>query len=100
MSYYQTTLTQSTNHKGDPRNRTLTPGKSTGVVTTAHITHASPAGNYAHTAERHWYADDDLSREAVNSGCVDIARQFLQSSDKITVRRRPRGGAHILLTRE
>jgi alkaline phosphatase len=34
--------------------------KMTGVVTTARVTHASPAGVYAHTAERDWESDNDV----------------------------------------
>ncbi|TMW39322.1 hypothetical protein DOY81_015599, partial [Sarcophaga bullata] len=32
-------------------------GKSTGFVTTTTLTHASPAGMYAHTANRFWECD-------------------------------------------
>jgi len=60
-------------------------GKSTGIVSTAHITHASPAGTYAHTADRNYYADDDLPDGAKEAGYKDIATQFIDSSDKITV---------------
>ena len=63
----------------------LTSGKSTGIVSTAHITHASPAGTYAHTADRNYYADDDLPDGAKEAGYKDIATQFIDSSDKITV---------------
>jgi len=60
-------------------------GKSTGIVTSAHITHASPAGTYAHTSERGWYDDTELSADAIADGCVDIAQQLLDQSEKITV---------------
>ena len=32
-------------------------GKSTGIVTTARVTHATPGALYAHTAERDWECD-------------------------------------------
>lgn len=32
-------------------------GKATGIVTTARLTHASPAAAYAHTAYRDWECD-------------------------------------------
>lgn len=50
-------------------------GKATGIVTTARITHATPAANYAHTPERNWEAD---SNEPTDCGVPDIARQLLE----------------------
>ena len=51
-------------------------GKATGVVTTARVTHATPAANYAHTTERDWEADANQP-----TGCAvpDIARQLLEN---------------------
>ncbi|XP_057299612.1 alkaline phosphatase-like isoform X1 [Hydractinia symbiolongicarpus] len=49
-------------------------GLSTGVVTTARITHATPATAYAHSAERSWEADVDVP---VGSSCKDIASQLI-----------------------
>jgi alkaline phosphatase len=48
-------------------------GKSVGVVSTARIRHAPPAALYAHSADRHFEADADLSK-----GCnvPDIALQM------------------------
>ncbi|MEZ5668642.1 MAG: alkaline phosphatase [Alphaproteobacteria bacterium] len=34
-------------------------GRSTGVVSTARITHATPAATYAHTPVRDWEADSE-----------------------------------------
>ncbi|XP_014669390.1 PREDICTED: alkaline phosphatase-like [Priapulus caudatus] len=48
-------------------------GKSTGLVTTARVTHASPAGLYANAPERNWEEDSDN-----NSDCKDIARQLIE----------------------
>ena len=53
-------------------------GMSTGVVTTARITHATPAATYAHVPERNWESDDKLTDEAKQSGCKDIARQLIE----------------------
>lgn len=53
-------------------------GMATGVVTTARLTHATPAAVYAHTPERNWEADSNLTEEAVANGCHDIARQLLE----------------------
>jgi len=52
-------------------------GKSTGIVTTARVTHATPAAAYASSSERDWENDADLSREAVTEGCEDIASQLI-----------------------
>jgi alkaline phosphatase len=51
-------------------------GMATGVVTTTAITHATPAANYAHVAERNWENDSDLSEAAKAAGCRDIAQQL------------------------
>lgn len=53
-------------------------GLSTGVVTTARLTHATPAATYSHVPERNWEDDHDLSQEAVDNGCKDIARQLIE----------------------
>ncbi|NIO39814.1 MAG: alkaline phosphatase, partial [Burkholderiales bacterium] len=54
--------------------------KSTGVVTTTRVTHATPASVYAHTAERDWESDRFLPEEAVSDGCKDIAYQLMNFS--------------------
>lgn len=53
-------------------------GKSTGIVTTARVTHATPAALYAHSVERNWESDNKLSAEARKNGCRDIAQQLLE----------------------
>jgi len=50
-------------------------GMSTGVVTTARFTHATPAVNYAHIADRDWEADSNLP---AGTTVKDIARQLLE----------------------
>ena len=55
-------------------------GLATGVVSTARLTHATPAATYAHSPERNWEADVDLPAAAKTEGCVDIAQQLLSSS--------------------
>ncbi len=52
-------------------------GLSTGIVTTARITHATPAALYARSPEREWESDADLPTEAKINGCLDIAEQWL-----------------------
>lgn len=52
-------------------------GLSTGVISTARITHATPAATYAHTAGRDWENDTSLTDEARTNGCLDIASQLV-----------------------
>jgi len=49
-------------------------GLSAGVVSTARITHATPAATYAHTANRDWEGDSDLPEGAT---VADIATQLV-----------------------
>ncbi|MDN3639010.1 alkaline phosphatase [Simiduia curdlanivorans] len=53
---------------------------ATGIVTTARITHATPAATYAHAADRDWENDADLTHEARENGCKDIAQQLVEFS--------------------
>lgn len=50
-------------------------GLSTGVVSTARITHATPAACYAHTSDRDWEGDTNLPAGAT---VPDIARQLIE----------------------
>jgi alkaline phosphatase len=54
-------------------------GMGTGVVTTARVTHATPAATFAHSADRDWENDAELPPQAVADGCIDIARQMVES---------------------
>jgi len=51
-------------------------GMSTGVVSTARITHATPASTYAKTANRDLENDSQI-KEANDQGCKDIAAQLI-----------------------
>lgn len=53
-------------------------GMATGIVSTARITHATPAATFAHTPNRDWESDAELSAEAKTNGCKDIARQLVE----------------------
>ena len=53
-------------------------GLSTGVVTTARLTHATPAANYAHIMERNFEDDADAVQLSFAGDCVDIARQLIE----------------------
>lgn len=55
--------------------------KSTGVVSTARITHATPAATYAKSADRNWEDNSDMPAEAIAAGCTDIASQLVHFQD-------------------
>ncbi|PRD27877.1 UNVERIFIED_CONTAM: Aph4 [Trichonephila clavipes] len=48
--------------------------KWTGFVTTTRVTHATPAGSYAHTASRNWESSTP------SPACTDIAYQLVHHS--------------------
>ncbi|MGQ4659919.1 alkaline phosphatase [Lysobacter sp. F6437] len=52
-------------------------GMATGVVTTARLTHATPAATLSHSASRGW--ESSVPAEAKAAGCIDIARQMIES---------------------
>jgi alkaline phosphatase len=52
-------------------------GMATGVVTTARLTHATPAATYAHSVSRGWEADSDIPIAEREKGCKDIASQLI-----------------------
>lgn len=52
-------------------------GLATGIVTTARITHATPAATYAQSPERNWEDISDMPELAIASGCKDIADQLV-----------------------
>jgi alkaline phosphatase len=53
-------------------------GLSTGIVTTARLTHATPGACYAHTVDRDWEFDGKLPSAAREAGFSDIARQLIE----------------------
>jgi len=54
-------------------------GRATGIVSTARITHATPAATYAHTPNRDWEANANLPAAAVTGGAKDIAAQMIDN---------------------
>ncbi|XP_050431794.1 membrane-bound alkaline phosphatase-like [Adelges cooleyi] len=55
-------------------------GKATGIVTNTRVTHASPAGAYAHTCNRDWESDRSKMMSANLTDveqCEDIGRQMV-----------------------
>ena len=59
--------------------------RSTGVVTTARLTHATPAAAYAHSPTRKWESDGQLIRDGVAENCTDIAYQLVYDHNYIQV---------------
>ena len=57
-------------------------GMSTGIVSTARLTHATPAATYAHVPERGYEDDRDASKYTDVSGCTDIASQLIDLKDR------------------
>ena len=54
-------------------------GLSTGVVSTANVTHATPASCYAHSPDRNWECDANLTAAARDANFPDIARQLIET---------------------
>ena len=68
-------------------------GKSVGIVSTARLTHATPAAVYSKTANRNW-------EDAVPEGCtaqVDIAQQLLNAMEAGTIDFAMGGGGRYFL---
>lgn len=54
-------------------------GLATGLVSTARVTHATPAAAYSKAVHRNWEADSDM-RGASSDTCKDIARQLIETT--------------------
>jgi alkaline phosphatase len=61
-------------------------GLATGVVSTARITHATPAATYAKSADRNWEDVSDMPADAVEAGCEDIASQLVNFEKNLEAR--------------
>lgn len=71
-------------------------GLSTGIVTTARVTHATPAATYAKSPERDWEDNSTLPAAALAAGCEDIASQLINF--KANLQARYGGAATDVLT--
>ncbi|HSG93694.1 MAG TPA: alkaline phosphatase [Methylotenera sp.] len=58
-------------------------GKSTGIVSTARITHATPAATYSKSADRNWEDISDIPASQRDAGCTDIALQLVQFEENL-----------------
>lgn len=54
-------------------------GKALGIVSTARITHATPASVYARSPDRNWEADRAIREDQKGKGCKDIATQLIEA---------------------
>ncbi|XP_011187988.2 membrane-bound alkaline phosphatase-like [Zeugodacus cucurbitae] len=71
-------MANADNHVHSIAKWALDAGKSAGLVTTTRVTHASPAGVYAHVADREWENDAVLADDCgADSGLPDIAQQLI-----------------------
>jgi alkaline phosphatase len=63
-------------------------GLSTGVLSTARITHATPAATYAKSADRNWedISDMDIANHAERANCEDIASQLINFETNLEAR--------------
>ncbi|KAL3859530.1 hypothetical protein ACJMK2_009746 [Sinanodonta woodiana] len=59
-------------------------GKSTGIISTARLTHATPAAAYAHDPNRDWESDVNVPPD-VGTDCRDIAYQLVMENRDIQV---------------
>jgi alkaline phosphatase len=61
-------------------------GLATGLVTTARVTHATPAATYAKSPDRNWEDISDMSSDAIADGCIDIADQLVNFENNLEAR--------------
>lgn len=52
-------------------------GMATGIVSTARLTHATPAAVYGHAASRGWESDADMKDIGKSNHCPDLASQLI-----------------------
>ncbi|WP_448247548.1 alkaline phosphatase [Thalassotalea agariperforans] len=63
-------------------------GKSTGIISTARITHATPAATYAKSADRNWedISDMNIDNNPERAACEDIASQLVNFETNLEAR--------------
>lgn len=59
-------------------------GKATGIISTARITHATPAATYAKSADRNWEDISDMPE--TETACEDIASQLINFEANLEAR--------------
>lgn len=58
-------------------------GKATGIVSTARITHATPAATFAKSPERNWESTTTIDEGTPPNECIDIASQLINFSQHL-----------------
>ncbi len=59
---------------------------STGIISTARITHATPAATYAKSADRNWEDNSDMPNGGAGLDCEDIASQLVNFESNLNAR--------------
>lgn len=54
-------------------------GLSVGIISTARITHATPAAMYGHAVDRGWESGADVRESAARAGCKGLAAQMIKN---------------------
>ncbi|MEM9501774.1 MAG: alkaline phosphatase [Pseudomonadota bacterium] len=54
-------------------------GLGLGIVSTARLTHATPASVYSRSADRNWESDGAIPEDERGKGCKDIATQLIEA---------------------
>lgn len=60
-------------------------GKSVGIISTARITHATPAAMFGYADSRDWEADKDLPEKILSFGCISLAEQLTTASAPVNL---------------
>ena len=60
-------------------------GRAVGVISTARITHATPAAMYGHSVSRNWETKDEIDPKAAKFGCKSLSDQLLKNTPDITL---------------
>ena len=60
-------------------------GKSVGLISTARITHATPAAVYGHAASRGWESNDDLPEDISAGGCESLSEQLVDVATPVNL---------------
>ena len=68
---------------------------STGIVSTARVTHATPAASYAYSPDRNWESDKDIEPDTCVGVIDDIAVQLLEQNNYMNVSLVTRRCVHV-----
>lgn len=60
-------------------------GKSVGIISTARITHATPAAVYGHVPNRGWEAVKDIPEEFIAAGCENLSAQLVDAATPVNL---------------